>query len=497
MRSTDSPRRSPRWAVLYVAPLLAVVGQRAAWAARDAAAGGGHTDPFTVVLIGLAGLIMAAMLGRWAAARLRQPSVLGELIIGVIIGNLGYWLGRPVFVLIMHFDAVGPLMSNIWTTGLSVTDAAAQVFTPSQLAPEGVGARVVGILAAPRGEPAVLLAFAVWMFSNLGVILLLLMVGLESTVAEMLAVGPRALAVAVVGIVGPFLLGFAATELLLPQTPATVAMFIGATLCATSVGITARVFKDLGRLQTPEAKVILGAAVIDDVLGLIVLAIVVGMVASGGVQLGAVARIAIFSALFLGAVIFAGERLVRFLIPLMDALDRAHLKLLFPLALACAMAWLASQIELAGIVGAFAAGLILNETLFPRRDGDHASMEEMLRPLEAIFAPIFFVLMGMQVNLASFLVPTTLGIAAALVVAGTAGKVVAGLPAGPGVDRLTVGLGMVPRGEVGLIFASIGKGIGVVDEGLFSAIVVMVIVTTLLAPPLLKWSLSRAQPAGG
>jgi Kef-type K+ transport system membrane component KefB len=496
MSRIRSTRRPAHWTILLVVPLLAVVGQRAAWGAGDAAGGGGHTDPFAIVLIGLAGLILAAMLGRWAAARLGQPSVLGELLIGVIVGNVGYWLGRPAFVLIMHFDAVGPLLSNIWTTGLSVTDAAAQVFTPSQLAPEGVGARVVGILGAPHGEHAVLLAFAVWMFSNLGVILLLLMVGLESSVAEMLTVGPRALAVAVVGIVGPFVLGFAAAELLLPQTPATAAMFIGATLCATSVGITARVFKDLGRLQTPEAKVILGAAVIDDVLGLIVLAIVVGMVASGGVQLGAIARIAIFSALFLGAVIFAGERLVTFLIPVMDALDGAHLKLLFPLALACATAWLASQIELASIVGAFAAGLVLNETLFPWRDGE-ASIEEMLRPLEAIFAPIFFVLMGMQVNLASFLVPTTLGIAAALVLAGTAGKIVAGLGAGPGVDRLTIGLGMVPRGEVGLIFASIGKGIGVVDEGLFSAIVVMVIVTTLLAPPLLKWSLSRAQLAGG
>jgi Kef-type K+ transport system membrane component KefB len=471
--------------------LLLVLTATAAGAAGDAA-GASHADPFAVVLIGLAGLIVAAMLGRWAAARLGQPSVLGELIVGVVVGNVGYWFGRPFFLLVMHFDAVGPLMNHVWTTGVSVREAAAQVFRPAQLAPGGAGAAVLEMLSGPHGERAVLLAFAVWVFSNFGVILLLLMVGLESTLAEMLAVGPRALAVALVGIIVPFLLGFLAAVLLLPQSSATVAMFIGATLCATSVGITARVFKDLGRLQSPDAKVILGAAVIDDVLGLIVLAIVVGIVANGSVQVGAIARIAVSSALFLGVVILAGERLVGWLIPVMEGLDRAHVKLLFPLALACAMAWLASQIELASIVGAFAAGLILNEALFPRRDGEHGSMQEMLRPLEAIFAPIFFVLMGMQVNLASFLVPATLGIAAALVIAGTAGKIVAGLAAGPGVDRLTVGLGMVPRGEVGLIFASIGKGIGVVDEGLFSAIVVMVIVTTLLAPPLLKWSLSRA-----
>lgn len=461
--------------------------------AGDAHASSGHEDPFAVVLIGLAALILAAMVGRWAATRLGQPSVLGELLIGVVIGNVGYWLGRSFFALMMQFDAVGPLFSRIWTTGLPMSEAAAQVFSPAQLAPGGVGERVMAILAAPHGERNVLLAFAVWMFSNLGVILLLLMVGLESTVAEMLAVGPRALAVAVAGVVTPFGLGYGASVLLLPAAPPTVALFIGATLCATSVGITARVFKDLGRLQTPDAKLILGAAVIDDVLGLIVLAIVVGIVASGGVQLGAVARIAILSAIFLGAVIFLGERLVTLLMPIMEALDRAHVRLLFPLALACAMAWLASQIELASIVGAFAAGLILNESLFPKRDEQQAGIEDMLHPLEAIFAPIFFVLMGMQVNLASFLSPATLGIALALVVAGVAGKVVAGLAAGPSADRLTVGLGMVPRGEVGLIFASIGKGIGVVDEGLFSAIVVMVMVTTLLAPPLLKWSLARGR----
>jgi Kef-type K+ transport system membrane component KefB len=476
--------------VVIAAAAVELVHPARAAAAADA---GAHQDPFAAVLLSLAALIVAAMIGRWAAARLKQPSVLGELLIGVVVGNVGYWLGLPIFVLIMQFDAVGPLFGKIWTTGLEASAAAAQVFRPAQLEPGGVGARVMAILAEPNGERAVLMAFAVWMFSNLGVILLLLMVGLESTVGEMRAVGPRALAVAVVGVIVPFILGYGAGLLLLPGTSSTAALFIGATLSATSVGITARVLKDLDRLQTPEAKIILGAAVIDDILGLILLAIVVGMVASGGVQLSAVARIVVLSGIFLGAVILFGERLVSALIPLMDALDAAHLKLLFPLALACTMAWLASEIELASIVGAFAAGLIINEALFAGRSGDARSVEDMLRPLEAIFAPIFFVLMGMQVNLASFLSPTTLAVAVALIAAAIAGKLGAGLPAGVGVDRLSVGIGMMPRGEVGLIFASIGKGIGVVDESLFSAVVVMVIVTTLAAPPLLKWSLSRAR----
>jgi Kef-type K+ transport system membrane component KefB len=319
------------------------------------------------------------------------------------------------------------------------------------------------------------------------------MVGLESRVSEMLTVGPRALAVAVLGVSAPFGLGFLATQVVLPGTSGTVALFMGATLSATSVGITARVFKDMNRLQDPEAKIILGAAVIDDILGLIILAIVVGIVVSGGVALGTIARIGLLSALFLGVVVLFGEPLVQAFIPVMIALDRRNLKLLFPLALAFALSWLASKIELATIVGAFAAGLILNEENFPTSDGERATtIEELIHPLEAIFAPVFFVLMGMQVNLATLGSMETAGIALALTVTAIVAKLASGLPAGKGVDRLSVGIGMVPRGEVGLIFASVGKGLGVVDEGLFSAVVIMVIVTTLLAPLLLKWSLGRA-----
>ena len=482
--------------MLAVVALVIAAGCGAAWAAGDAHGGGVHVDPFAFVLLELAAVIITAMIGRWAAAATHQPAVLGELLIGVIAGNVGYWLGQPLFVLVMHLGEAQPMFAEIWTTGLPVREVAAHVFSGAQLAPGGIGEQIVGILTGPGSSHLVTMTIALWMFSNLGVILLLFMVGLESTVSEMLAVGPRALAVAIVGIVAPFALGFFATEVLLPGAPVTVALFMGATLSATSVGITARVFKDLNRLQTPEAKIILGAAVIDDILGLIILAIVVGIVASGGIELGAVARIGLLSVVFLGVVIVFGERIVQALIPAMTALDRRNLKLLFPLALAFALSWLASKIELATIVGAFAAGLILNEKNFPKQEGQHGgTMEELIHPLEAIFAPVFFVLMGMQVNLATFTSMETIGIALALTVTAIVGKLLAGVPSGKDVDRLSVGIGMVPRGEVGLIFAGVGKALGVVDEGLFSAVVIMVIVTTLLAPLLLKWSLSRRWPS--
>jgi Kef-type K+ transport system membrane component KefB len=441
------------------------------------------------------------MIGRWVAAKYRQASVLGELVIGVAIENIGYWLGLPVFVMIMQLGAALPLFQEVWRSGQSVQEAAVTVFDPAQLQPGGIGAVLVDVLTGPAGPDLIAVAYAIWLFSNLGVILLLFKVGLESSIKEMLRVGARSLMVAMVGIIVPFVLGFLGTMLLIPDAGLSVRLFLGATLTATSVGITARVFKDLRKLQQPSAKIVLGAAVIDDILGLIILAVVSGIVSSGMVDGGGganatsgllyeVGRISLFSLIFLGAAIFLGDNLVRRCIPIMDALDLRNSKLLFPLILCFLMAWAASMIELAAIVGAFAAGLILNEEQF----GAHPqklTIEELVEPLEAIFAPVFFVLMGMQVNLASFVEIDTLLLAAAFTIAAIIGKVVCGLPAGKDNDRISVGLGMIPRGEVGLIFASIGKSLGVVDDSLFSALVVMVMVTTLVTPPALTWSLAR------
>lgn len=454
----------------------------------------GHTDPFSFILLELAAIIGFALFGRWLAVKVNQPSVLGELIVGVIVGNIGFWLGSPLFILLMQMGNAGPLFSQVFVSGASVMEAATRVFKPEELAAGEVGNQVVQILTSAAGPRFVVMAFALWLFSNLGVILLLFMVGLESRVDEMLKVGPRAAMVAVVGVVVPFFLGYGVSSWLLPESRTSVHLFLGATLCATSVGITARVFKDLNRLQSREAKVILGAAVIDDILGLIILAVVVGIVATGEVHLVEIGRISLMSVIYLGAVVLLGERFVRKVVPLVSALDRHHIKLLFPLTLAFAMSWLANQIELATIVGAFAAGLILNEEHFEKHSPNNVTMKEMISPLETIFAPIFFVLMGMQVNLETFLDPGTLGLAAAFIAAAILGKLVAGLPAGKGRDRLSVGIGMVPRGEVGLIFASVGKGLNVVSDSVFSAVVLMVIVTTLITPLALKWSMFRHEP---
>jgi Kef-type K+ transport system membrane component KefB len=425
-----------------------------------------HTDPFAYVVLGLACVITVAILGRWLAGRFKQPPVLGELLIGLLVGNVGYWLGLPLFVLIMHLGEARPVFREVWRSGDAVADAASRVLGPSTLQLGGLGEMLLPLVIGPDGLPLVYLGFALSLFSTLGVLILAFMVGLQSSVAEMREVGLRASLVAVVGVVAPFALGLGLCMGLLPDDGMPAHLFVAATLCATSVGITARVLKDLGRIQTGEARVILGAAVIDDILGLLLLALVVGIAATGRVDPAEVAWLVVVSLLFLGSVLLFGERIARS----------------------------AARIQLASIVGAFAAGLVISEEYFSE-DSRGWKIQDLVAPLEAIFAPVFFVLMGMQVNLASFAESSTLLLAGAFTAVAIVGKLAAGAPAGRDLDRLSVGMGMVPRGEVGLIFASVGKGIGVVNDAVFSAIVIMVIVTTFIAPLGLRWSMARAERA--
>tara|TARA_R110002073_G_scaffold154858_5_gene310059 strand:+ start:1587 stop:3233 length:1647 start_codon:yes stop_codon:yes gene_type:complete len=454
-----------------------------------------HELPFSPILLELGIIIVVAASGRWIAERIGQSAVLGELLIGTLLGNVGVWLGIPFFVLVMNLGDVIPLFSEVWLSGESVPQAAEHLYGIDAVSRNGGTTRLLEIVTGPDGPRYIAMGFAIWLFSELGVILLLFMVGLESQVDEMLGVGWRALSVATIGVVTPFALGFFSSQWLLPDSSMTVHLFLAAALCATSVGITARVLRDLGKMQTHEAKVILGAAVIDDILGLILLTVVVGIASTGDVNLLEIGNITLMSGLFLGVTILFGGRLVGWMISRCTAMGERHIKLLFPLALAFLLAWVASVIGLAPIVGAFGAGLILREDQF-KRDSRY-TMEVLISPLERIFAPIFFVLMGMQVDLKSFAEPMTLGLALALTVVAILGKLTCGLAASPDTNRWAVGLGMIPRGEVGLIFASIGKGFGIITGSLFSAVVAMVIVTTVITPVLLKWTFDRVDNDNG
>lgn len=429
----------------FLRPSLLLVGI-AAFAVPSLAAGG-HVDPVTPVALALALILVAAKAGGELAIRLGQPAVLGELLAGVALGNLA----------LVGFDGIEWIKKDA----------------------------------------------AVEMLAGVGVLILLFEVGLESTVGQMMKVGATALAVAVVGVVAPFALGWLAGAWLLPNESAYAHAFLGAVLCATSVGITARVFQDLGASKSPEARVILGAAVIDDVLGLIVLAVMGGIIAAAdsgtAVSYGAIGAIVGKSVLFLVGALVIGLRVSPLLFGFAAKLRAPGILLAAALGFCFLLSWMAGSIGLAPIIGAFAAGLIL-EPLHYRdfKDRGEHGIEELVHPIAGFLVPVFFVLMGMRTDLGAFLQPGVLGLAAGLTIAAILGKQACSLAAGKGVDRLTVGFGMVPRGEVGLIFAGVGAamtlgGKPVIGPDIYSAVVVMVIATTLATPPAIRWRIKSAR----
>lgn len=413
----------------------------------------GHgPDAVSDILLILAFILVAAKLGGEVAARFGQPSVLGELTVGILLGNLTV-LGGP-----------------------SLADVA-------------------------QGETFTVLA-------ELGAVLLLFQVGLESTPREMLAVGGRAALVAVVGVVTPMALGYGTGLLFRPDEPWMLHAFLGAMLAATSVGITARVLKDVNSLRAPFARIILGAAVIDDVLGLLVLAITAGIITGAdtgqALGLGPIATIVVKAVAFLVGALVIGSLLSPRVFRSAMALRSAGIVLALALSFCFGLSYVALRAGLAPIVGAFAAGLVLEDVHFESHiERGERPLHESLETLTQFLVPVFFVRMGMLVDLRAFANRSVILFALALTLAAILGKLACAFAAPKGISGLTVGLGMMPRGEVGLIFAGIGAqlslgGRPVIDPGTYAAAVFMVVTTTMATPPLLLWSLRRApaEPPG-
>lgn len=403
--------------------------------------------------------LLVARLGGFVE-KFGQPAVLGELIAGAIIGNM-------ILINVPFFEG---MKSNEYLHFLA----------------------------------------------EMGVVILLFQVGLESNVHDMKKVGFKALLVASVGILLPFVLGrYIAGPMLMPGLTEHAYLFLGATLSATSVGITARVFKDFSMLHSKEARIVLGAAVIDDVMGLVLLAIV-----SSIVQTGTVSMMQIVQTIGLSIALLAGGTIIGGMIakPLSKWLSILNpgsaMKLGFALSVGFAFAYIAHMIGLAPIVGAFTAGLMLDSvhfkyfqepgyvSEFKRAVGDadkqvqekvqiiaeehhEKHIEHIIEPIGHFLSPIFFVMTGLAVDVSVFMNGQTL--VTALVLTGIAiiGKLASGFFAGKGVNHWLIGWGMVPRGEVGLIFASVGRALGVVDITEYSVIVVVIMLTTFVTPPIL------------
>jgi Kef-type K+ transport system membrane component KefB len=447
-----------------------------------------HGDPVAPILVALMLIALGAMVGGRLMQRIRQPAVLGELLVGVLVANIAYYFHRPTITILREGGSILTLVQVALTHNVSLAEAANQLFPATEHT-----RRVVEALSSPAGPIAVSVYQFVDLLSRIGVIVLLFLVGLETSVREMAKVGISALSVAVVGVVCPFLLGLGAMALLLPQNSHRNDLFIGAILTATSVAITARVFGDLGQTKRVEAKIILGAAVIDDVLALLLLAVVSVIVVTGTFSAAGLVMIGLKAISFIAGSIGVGLWITPHFVKRAARWKVKNFELLFGLGFAFVLSWLANWIGLATIVGAFAAGLLLGD-LFSEELSEGHSLRNLLSPVESLIVPIFFVLMGMQVKLETLANREALVIAAGLTAAAIIGKLAAGLACSRKVNRLVVGIGMMPRGEVGLIFVSVGKGLGIVTDAVFSAVVMMVMVTTILTPPLLKVALEFGGP---
>ncbi len=390
------------------------------------AAAEGTAGSFEHLLLVLVITIVATKLLGDLAQRIGQPAVLGELIAGVILGAS----------VLGVFDPSDPILHAL---------------------------------------------------AELGVLVLLFQIGLHTDLRSLAKVGPSAFTVGVVGVVLPFGGGVVVARMLgIDLMPSIV---IGAALTATSIGISARVLSDLGRLNSKEGQVVIGAAVFDDVVGLIILSIVASMVAGDAVTVGGIVRISAVAVGFVVIAIALGSVAIPPLFRMIDRIKVTGALGVLALGFALFLAWLATEGGSAMIIGAFAAGLILHPT--PQRK----EIERSVTELGFLFVPIFFVSVGASVDVASLLTRDALVIGSALIVVGVVGKLAAGYaPWWFQGNRTLVGVAMVPRGEVGLIFAKLGLTAGVLQGPLFGALMLMVVVTTFMTPPLLG-AIAKRGPA--
>ena len=418
------------------------------------------------VLLSLVIIYFASKLGGEVCSRINLPPVLGELVGGVLVGISAFRL-----LVFPESSAVEDslIMSMLQSTAGLAPEAAQSVFASQS--------EVISLL------------------SELGVIILLFEIGLESDLKELIRVGPIAAVVAVVGVIAPFVAGTVGLIYIF-NTPVIPAVFAGAALTATSIGITAKVLAELGQLSSEEGQIIIGAAVLDDILGIVVLAVVASLVKTGEIQISNIVYLVISAAVFLIGSILIGRLVSPLIVGLVNEMKTRGQVLLTGLVFAFILSYIATVINLEGILGAFAAGLILAET------DKRKELEEQIIPVADFFVPIFFVCVGAKTDL-SVLNPTVpsnregLIIATFLILVAILGKVITGFTifSNPEINKLAIGVGMIPRGEVGLVFAGVGSASGALSEATEAAIIVMVITTTFVAPPLLRLVFKEPEPA--
>lgn len=363
-------------------------------------------------------------------------------------------------------------------------------------APSVIGELAAGLLLGPSLLGWVEPSAVIRLLAEIGIILLLFEVGLETDVLRLIRTGAKPLVVATAGVILPFTLGFAAASFLFHQSLLT-SLFIGGTLTATSIGITVRVLTDLGRGQSRESNIVLGAAVLDDVIGVVLLAFLYEFSTGGGISFTNTGKVLLFIGLFMFLAPLAAKGMAE-IIKRFEKVSR--IPGLIPttvVSLVLFFAWLAHAVGAPELLGGFAAGLALSRRFFfpmgivIRTDPEFAHrMETQMRPIIHLFTPIFFVTVGLSLNFrvidwsSSFIWWFSL----TLFLLAVAGKLFSAFIIRENrYTRLAIGLAMVPRGEVGLIFAELGRSSGIFTNEVYAAMVIVIALTTLLPPFAMKW----------
>jgi Kef-type K+ transport system membrane component KefB len=415
------------------------------------------------VLLSLVVIYIASKAGGELTRLLNLPPVLGELMAGVLVGVSA--LNLVVFPDSGGTGATSNIMNVLGLIGPLTPNAIRAIFERQS--------EVISVLA------------------ELGVIVLLFEIGLESDVRELKEVGYQATVVACVGVAVPFVAGTAGLMALF-HVAVIPAIFAGAALTATSIGITSKVLSEIGQLKSKEGQIIVGAAVIDDILGIVILAVVASLAKTGEVDVRNVIYLIVSATVFLGGAILLGKVFSKSFVAIANLLKTRGNLIVPALIFAFFMAFLANAIRLEAILGAFAAGLVLEET------DERIELDQQIKPIADILVPIFFVTVGAKLDIGVLnpILPENragLTIAAFLIGVAILGKLATGWAVfgQPGINRWAVGVGMIPRGEVGLVFASIGAASGALDKPLQAAIIIMVILTTFLAPPFLRWAFGK------
>lgn len=362
------------------------------------------------------------------------------------------------------------------------------------------------------------------LLAEFGSILLLFEIGLESSFGDLVSVGKHGLITAIIGVIVPFGIGaWIVAEWIFHSQSLNLNLFLGATLAATSTGISVRVFKDLGILRNPACQIVLTASIIDDILGLIILAFVSGLVIAGTLNLLTIGNILLNVVIFFVFALGVARKLTPKLINWWLKISNEESMVVAILVTGCLFwAWFAHAIGLAAIIGAFVAGLMMDEVVFRKTKQPqwydklldvsqsqasedtkqmiqdqiivrhhHDRLIDLIKPINYIFVPIFFVYAGMQVDFAAVASWQTLGYGVALSLAAIIGKVVCGIFLPKGINRWIVGFGMVPRGEIGLIFALTGRQLGVFNPDIFAAVLLMVVITSVVTPIALQIIVKR------